>query len=107
MRRILIFILGFILLLVAAFFAGLLVQRLDQREITELRQTVGQIELRNRQLQETLDIVKRQIQTDRIAYEALQQVVEDSAAKQQALSSRLEQARAVLRQLQERAALPE
>ena len=98
-----------LLAVMLSFVAGMYYQRLDQTEVVELRQRLDQqkqsiqrLTDRNDELSETLSIVKRQVQTDRIAYASLQQTVDSSANQQVALRKQLEDARALLKQLRQR-----
>ncbi len=96
-----------LIILIAGFTGGMYFQRLDQSRIDELNNTIVRLEKesaglskRNAELKETLKLVKRQIQTDRIAYMALQELVENSAAQQSELQTQLEKQRKRLESLQ-------
>ncbi|MEM7565110.1 MAG: hypothetical protein AAF353_19020, partial [Pseudomonadota bacterium] len=85
---------------------GIWVQQQDQDEVLSLRDSIAQkdveiktLEDRNELLSNTLDIVKRQIQTDRIAYDSLQKVVESSEQQRQQLQQQLQKARDLLAQV--------
>ena len=57
---------------------------------------------RNASLEETLDLVKRQVQTDRIAYAALQEDVDDAERKRQELLQKFESQRELLDRLKQK-----
>ena len=57
---------------------------------------------RNADLEETLSLVKRQVQTDRIAYDNLQRSVEASDRERAQLQERLESQRALLERLKKK-----
>ncbi len=56
----------------------------------------------NAQLEQTIALVKRQIQTDRIAYAALQKTVEDSDRKRQDMLAKFESQRELLDRLKQK-----
>ena len=79
-----------------AFFIGYYYDRPDDNELTaalkqieQLKQHNAQLKQRNIQVEETLDLVKRQIQTDRMAYQAMREAVLQQLHAQRALLDRL------------------
>lgn len=54
---------------------------------------------RNKQLEQTLDLVKRQIQTDRIAYASLQRSVDDAEQKREEMLKKFDSQRELLDRL--------
>lgn len=57
---------------------------------------------RNVQVEQTLDLVKRQVQTDRIAYASLQRTVEEAEQRRTETQSQLEAQRALLEKLKDK-----
>ncbi len=80
--------------------------RLSAR-IAELETHVDELEGQNNRLNNTLQLVKRQIQTDRIAYQSLQEVVEVSQQQRDRLKARLEDQQALLKKLSEQVEDPD
>ena len=102
-------ILGVLVLIIASFLGGVYYQKQDTGELTRLDQIIREIsneleqeKLRNEKLNETLQLVKRQIQADRIAYDSLLEVVESSESERKALREKVEQQQELLRKLRER-----
>jgi len=98
-----------LVLLILSFIGGIYYERSDQRQVGELNKKIEVLELegaalkqRNEKLNETLKLVKRQIQTDRIAYQALQEIVEESESGQSSLKQQLEDQRELLIKLRKR-----
>ena len=98
-----------LVLLILSFVGGIFYERSDQRKVGELNVKISSLELetaalkqRNEQLNETLKLVKRQIQTDRIAYQALQKIIEESDSGQSNLKQQLEDQRELLKKLREK-----
>ena len=98
-----------LVLLIASFAGGMYVEKISPGEEGSLKQQVQDLEAqleeaktRSTELNETLQLVKRQIQTDRIAYQALQQSVEDSEQERQALREKLDSQRELLKKLRDR-----
>ena len=98
-----------LVLIIASFFGGVYYQKQDTGELGQLKQTINEISAelerekqRNDELNETLQLVKRQFQADRIAYESLLEVVESSEAERQALGEKVEQQQELLRKLRDR-----
>lgn len=92
-----------------AFVAGFLVAQPDQdkgRVLAEKNAALNNrniaLETRITELQQTLDLVKRQIQTDRIAYSKMQQAVEQSDHQRLQTLEKLEAQRQLLDQLKEK-----
>lgn len=92
-----------------AFVAGFLVAQPDQdkgRVLAENNAALNNrniaLETRITELQQTLDLVKRQIQTDRIAYSKMQQAVEQSDHQRLQTLEKLEAQRQLLDQLKEK-----
>jgi hypothetical protein len=103
-----------LVLLILSFIGGVFYERSDQRKVGELNSKITALELEavslkqhNEQLNETLLLVKRQIQTDRIAYQALQKIVEDSESGQSVLKQQLEDQRELLSKLRKILEQPE
>ena len=102
-------VLAVLVLIIASFFGGIYYQKQDTDELGQLELNIAEIsaeldqeKMRNSELNETLQLVKRQIQADRIAYESLLEVVESSEAERQALGEKVEQQQELLRKLRER-----
>ena len=100
---------GVIVLVVFAFVAGVMYQRMDQSEVSSLNQNISNLEeqlsaqrAKNDDLKETLNLVKRQIQTDRIAYQELQRIVEGSDGERAELRQKIEDQQRLLKSLRER-----
>ena len=98
-----------LVLLILSFVGGIFYERSDQRQVGELNNKIDALELetaalkqRNEQLNETFQLVKRQIQTDRIAYQALQKIVEESESGQSILKQQLEDQRELLKKLRKK-----
>ena len=96
-------------LVLLAFAAGYFLALPDPGESEQMRQelvtTTAELErvsARNAGLEETLSLVKRQVQTDRIAYDNLQRSVEASDRERMQLQERLESQRALLERLKEK-----
>ena len=107
-------ILGVLVLIIASFLGGVYYQKQDTGELTRLDQTIRELsteleqeKLRNGELRDTLQLVKRQIQADRIAYESLLEVVESSEAERQSLAEKVDKQQELLRILRERLEQPE
>ena len=71
-------------------------------EITALKQEISALETRNEELRETLNLVKRQIQTDRIAYKELQDIVQVSESERNELRKQIEDQQRLLQSLRDR-----
>ena len=102
-------VLAVLVLIIASFFGGIYYQKQDTFQLGQLELNIAEIsaeleqeKMRNSELNETLQLVKRQIQADRIAYESLLEVVESSEAERQALGEKVEQQQELLRKLRER-----
>ncbi len=102
-------ILSVLVLLLFSFVGGIYFERLEQSQVAGLNQQIEELEKqsahltkRNDDLRETLNLVKRQIQTDRIAYQALQETVENSESGQAALKQQLLDQRALLEDLRKK-----
>ena len=98
-----------LVLLILSFVGGIFFERMDQTQVGELNSKIENLESqiesltqRNTELKETLKLVKRQIQTDRIAYQALQETVAASETGQKALKQQLEDQRRLLKQLRDK-----
>lgn len=98
-----------LVLLVVSFSAGVLYQRSDQKMEIELRSTIKILEQksesltrRNNELKETLNLVKRQIQTDRIAYQTLQESFESFDVERSELKAQLVKQKQLLKTLREK-----
>jgi chaperonin cofactor prefoldin len=103
-----------LVLLILSFVGGVFYERSDQRKVGELNSKITALELEavtlkqhNEQLSETLKLVKRQIQTDRIAYQELQKIVEESESGQSVLKQQLEDQRELLKKLRKKLEQPE
>lgn len=95
-----------LILLILSFVGGIFYERLDQSQISVLKTKIVEIESdskylsrRNLELTDTLGLVKRQIQTDRIAYENLQKSILSSEQERGLLKQQLEDQRGLLKQL--------
>ena len=93
-------------LVALAFGAGYFIALPDPGERQLLQQSLDQanselerLTQRNADLEQTLSLVKRQVQTDRIAYDNLQRSVEASDRERAQLQERLESQRALLERL--------
>jgi septation ring formation regulator EzrA len=100
---------GVIVLVVFAFVAGVMYQRMDQSEVSSLNQKISNLEEelgaqrgKSDDLRETLNLVKRQIQTDRIAYQELQRIVEGSDEQRAELRQQIEDQQRLLKSVRER-----
>ena len=98
-----------LVLLIISFFGGIFYQKSGSGLEAELQTKIEQLEkesdglrFRNEELKETLNLVKRQIQTDRIAYQSLQESFESFDAERDQLKSQLESQQALLKQLKKR-----
>lgn len=98
-----------LVLIIASFFGGLYYERhysADEEslkgQIAELEQESARLSAHNAELSETLALVKRQIQTDRMAYESLQEIVDASEEERTALREQIESQRELLTRLRER-----
>ena len=98
-----------ILLVIASFLGGVYFERYDSGEVGKLtshlddsRAEVDALETQNQNLKQTLQLVKRQIQADRIAYQALQEVVDSSSGDREALKQKLEDQRELLKKLRDK-----
>ena len=96
-------------LLVFVFAGGYFVGLPDQDRALELetrnqdlRIQIDRLSQRNQQLEQTLDLVKRQIQTDRIAYESLKKTVDQAEQERAATQQRLESQRELLERLKKK-----
>ena len=85
-------LIGFIL----CFVAGYLYNGYDQSDLNQLNKTIDQLQDENAELSrsneninDTLALVKRQIQTDRVAYQALQETIASSEQNRELLQSQL------------------
>ena len=76
--------------------------KIAQQQNQKLTQQLAELEESKSQLTDTLAIVKRQIQTDRIAYETLQQSVDSSQLKHQDMLKKFEQQRELLQKMKEK-----
>lgn len=98
-----------LLLSIAGFAAGAFYGRhtseLEQslyRKIAGLERENLSLTTRNKNIQDTLSVVKRQLQTDRIAYTALQETVSRSTAERARLQEQLEEQRMLLQEIREK-----
>jgi len=67
---------------------------------TSLSEQAGILSKRNQELEETVALVKRQIQADRIAYQRLRESVESAHREQEVLRKQLKRQRELLESLQ-------
>ena len=93
-------------LIVLAFGAGFFVALPDRQSGESARETLRAVEQernrlrsRNVDLEKTLDLVRRQIQTDRIAYDSLQQSVQALEQERLRIREQIESQRALLERL--------
>ena len=98
-----------LVLLIISFFGGIFYQKSGSGVEIELQAKIEQLDKesealtsRNEELKETLNLVKRQIQTDRIAYQSLQESFESFDAERSELKSQLERQQDLLKQLKKR-----
>ena len=98
-----------IVLVIGSFVCGVYFERYDSGEVGKLssqleasQAEVEAIEIKNQNLKQTLQLVKRQIQADRIAYQALQEIVESSSGEREALKQKLEAQRELLKKLRDK-----
>lgn len=70
-----------------------------RQQLAAAREEVSRLSARNMDVEQTLSLVKRQVQTDRIAYDNLQQSVEASDRERAQLQERLASQRALLERL--------
>lgn len=98
-----------LVLIIASFFGGLYYERYYSAEeaslhgkIAELEQRSAGVQAENEELKETLGLVKRQIQTDRVAYESLQQAVQASEEERETLREQIASQRELLKKLRDR-----
>ncbi len=96
-----------IVLLMAAFAAGVKYSQYSDSRIAEYRtriadlnQQLSESKLKIENLRETLQLIKRQLQTDRLAYQTLQQSVIDSEQQRLELQATLKQQKERLQNLQ-------
>lgn len=95
-----------IVLLMASFAGGVYYERsfseIEGRlsgRIAELEEQASRLSSRNASLNSTLQLVKRQIQTDRVAYQSLQEIVEVSQLQRDRLKAKLELQQVLLKKL--------
>lgn len=74
----------------------------DTPTITSLGNEIEEHVLRNQQLEQTLSLVKRQIQTDRIAYASLQKTVEESDRERKIMQEKFKSQRDLLDRLKQK-----
>ena len=96
-------------LILLAFGAGYMIALPDPRSGASERETLIAVEkerdrMRDRieDLEKTLDLVRRQIQTDRIAYDNLQRSVEASEQERKRIQEQIESQRALLERLKKK-----
>jgi len=73
-----------------------------QKRIDQLAETNGGLAQRNQNLEQTLDLVKRQVQTDRIAYESLKKTVDQSETERQQMLEKFQSQRELLETLKKK-----
>lgn len=76
-------------------------QSLEQQN-QDLNTEIQRLSQRNQQLEQTLDLVKRQIQTDRIAYDSLRKTVDLAEQERAATKQKLESQRELLERLKKK-----
>ena len=93
-------------LLVFAFASGYFAGLPSEDRTKELRKInqdlslqIDRLSKRNQQLEKTLDLVKRQIQTDRIAYESLKKTVDQAEQERTVTQQKLQSQRELLERL--------
>ena len=103
-----------ILFVITSFLGGVYFERYDSGEVGKLiselegsRADVEALEIQNQNLKQTLQLVKRQIQADRIAYQALQEVVDSSSGEREILKEKLEAQRELLKKLRDKLDQPD
>ena len=72
-----------------------------REQIAELEKNSRSLKQKNLELNETLQLVKRQIQTDRIAYKSLQDAVEVSQQSRDELFRQVQGQQEILKKLRE------
>ena len=97
------------MLVIASFLGGVYFERHDSGEVGKLnsqlevsRAEAENLKARNQDLKQTLQLVKRQIQADRIAYQTLQEIVDSSAGEREGLKQKIEAQRELLKKLREK-----
>jgi hypothetical protein len=95
-----------LVLVIAGFTAGIFFERMDfgsskehDQKLELLEQENETLAKKNKNLNETLQLVKRQIQTDRIAYQSIQEIVESSEQDRELLRAQLESQQELLTKL--------
>ena len=98
-----------LVMLITSFIGGIFYQKQDTGEQTALIQTLDELtaelsqeRIKTQNLSDTLQLVKRQIQADRIAYQNLLEAVEASESERQALRDKVEAQQELLRKLRDR-----
>ena len=98
-----------LVLLIASFTGGLFYERYSSGEIGKLtneldlaRMEAAKAKSRQDQINETLQLVKRQIQADRVAYQALQQTVDESEKERALLKEKVEVQQKLLKKLKQK-----
>ena len=96
-------------LILLAFGAGYIVALPDSQSGDSARETLLAVEqerdlLKSRivDLEKTLDLVRRQIQTDRVAYDNLQRSVDESERERKLIQEQIESQRALLERLKKK-----
>ena len=75
------------------------IQQQLQGRIEQLLESSESLAQRNQNLEQTLDLVKRQIQTDRIAYQSLKNTVDESEKERQDMLTKFQSQRELLEKL--------
>jgi hypothetical protein len=95
-----------LVLLILSFIGGIYYTRLDDSitgklssQVQALQQQNQELNDKNLQQKEILQLVKRQVQTDRIAYQTLQDALNASEQQQREQSAQLEKQRELLKLL--------
>ena len=100
---------GIVILVLLAFVAGILYEQIDQSETDKLTRQIASLEKElaaqqqiNENLNDTLKLVKRQIQTDRIAYQELQKIIDGSVGERAELRKQIESQQQLLKSMRDR-----
>ncbi len=92
--------------MIVSFCAGFFYTRFFDDNVNEMHRRIKTLEVelasskdRNEDLRDTLQLVKRQIQTDRLAYESLQKTVIENEKQNEKMQAQLEKQRKRLSRL--------
>jgi len=91
------FALGYFLALPQEDEGTLLLKQMEKMEIDNAALTIN-----NNELRETLGLIRRQIQTDRIAYDALKRTMDESERQRELMQEKLSSQRELLERLKKK-----